>query len=283
MENQVFGKGRLDGSEQRFFLGTEEVPGIQSLNYNYSFPFVSSPYLGNTKIPVVRNGNATASFSLNHLLISDDLFLPYTGSFGFNGYLMKGRRNLEQNVVFTSGYLNSYNCSCSIGQIPQINIEATIYNGIGNDSFLFGGNSETNTISNSSSAKSLKIAHPGSITINLNDLTNQTIDSFNLSISVPRTPIYKLGYSAPEKIEKGGVTEVSCSFIVKQNDYLLKSIGSYPFSEYKNNLSITINDFKNDINILTYSFKNMRLFNQSYGVSPNNENVLSLAYQGFYL
>jgi hypothetical protein len=287
MENQIFGKGRFDGSERRFFLNTEEVPGVESLNYNYSFNSISVPYLGGTKVPVVPNGEKIGSFSLSHRLISDDFFLPFTGNGGFNAYLLKSKKETSQNLTINSGYLNSYSCSCSIGEIPQININSDIYGDVGFSDFTYPTNfpeSITNisTIQSSDTSYPLKIAHPGSIILNLNDLSNQTVDSFSLTINVPRNPIYKLGSTFPHKIEKAGLTEVNCSFIVKENDYIFKNIRNYPQNEYKNNLNIQFNDHNDDSNFLNYSFDNMRLFNQSYGVSPNNENVINLTYQGFY-
>ena len=128
--SDVIKQDRITRESQRFFLGTGEVVGNQSVNFSYDSSFQPLQYLGAGSTKFSPAGPMVGSVSVSTLLISDDQLLQFTGNFGTNGFLLRSRTNTNENVSFVSGYLTSYTSRCSIGQIPEIGANFSVFGNI---------------------------------------------------------------------------------------------------------------------------------------------------------
>jgi len=273
---------RITKDAQRFFLGTGEIYGCQNVNYSYDSSKQALQYLGAASTSWTDVGPKVGNVSTSVLLIGDDQFINYTGDYGTNGYLLRSRTNTNQNVSFVSGYLSSYSSRCSIGQAPQIDSKFEVFGDIGtldplNDSVY----SQLNIISTGAQNALLKIASPGSISINLNEFITNRVQSYDLQINVPRNAYYILGQVLPKYVKINWPIEITLNFSIDKNDYINSNLNSFIAVPKINNIVLSIADYDTNNAIVSYAFNNMILSSQSISSEISKNTSINLQYKGF--
>lgn len=262
---------------QHFFIGTGEVFGIQSVDASFSAPVEELKFMGMDECVLIPNGPNVGEFSISQFLITDDLFLQYTGELAVSGYLLKSKTDYSQNFSFTSGYLTSYSIQCGIGTVPEV--RATI------QSFGKIGNIQTSdvpaSIANSPTDFDLKIADPGSISINIDEFSTNRVTSFDLSISAERTPIYQVGGRTPIEVKTNYPLPVSLSFQIEVDDYDYMNGDEYICSEVPQDIQITIKDFETQTNLQVFNLKKMKKVSESILSEISNNTSLNIQYRGY--
>lgn len=284
MVNNFINNGYIGKEEQLFFLGTQQIPGVQNLNLSYTNNSTLIKHLGMTGCQYVPNGIPSASVDISSLLISNDQFISYTGDQGVNGFILKNRGDINNNIAFTSGYLTSYACQCSIGQIPQINSSFVILGDVGKipiTTYPVLYNQLTG-VQSGWSTLTLKIADPGSIDLSVNSFVTNRVQDFNVNVNVPRNPIYALGSRFPNKVEINYPIECAVSFNIEVNDYSFKKVTDYPFNDTKDNITINIKDLDTQQNIVSYAFSGMSLYSENYTAGVDGNVRATLNYRGYY-
>jgi hypothetical protein len=281
---------RITKESQRLFISDQEIPGVQNVRGDYTLSAPTLKYIGLRNAEFSLDGPQVGNFGVSTLLISQDFFLKYTGQSGFNGYVLKSKPTLHMigennvdNFSFNSGYLTSYSSRCSVGEIPQIDVNFNVLGNIGRLSSMESNdiNNDLNNISQKNSNIPLKIISPGSITLSLDEINTNRILNYDLSININRNSIYSLGDKKPIKVEINYPIEVNLNFQMEIDRYNVRNLHDFPFNREPKIISININDFNTDENILNYSFNNMLLISEVYNSNVNNNVIVNLSYKGY--
>lgn len=285
MSNDVTNRSIIQRDMQHVFLGTTEIPGIQSVDLDYSNNASVIQYLGQKNIKYIPKGAPNGNVSINSLLITTDQFIGLTGNSGCNGYVFKQNSNTSDNFSFTSGYLTNYTINCALGQIPEINTAISVYSNMGRLTSAESSrvSADFSVIPTAYSTLPLKIASPNMMTLSLGDFSTNSLQNFNLSINIPRLPIYILGQRDPSQIEINYPITINGSFTMDLNDYVARKMKNYPFNERVDNLSFTFNDLETQRPILSYSFNNLMLSAEQYRSNINSETQVTINYLGYLL
>lgn len=261
---------RIVKENQRLFIDSKEVLGIQDFSFNYNLPIDLTRYLGMETITFVHSKPITAEVSVNKLLIDSDNFINYTGDNTFSGYL----EYKDKYFAFNSGILNNYSISCAVNEIPSISTNLTVLGefgeGINKSSSLFPKND-------------IKIGNYGDIEITLNDFEFNRLQNFTLTIDTNRNILYRLGSSYPFQIITNPPVVTNLTFGIKVDDYQVKNIRDL-LCQYKvESLGIIFKDFKNPNGqpILSFNFNEAIFLGESYQGSVGDSSVVSLTYQAF--
>lgn len=269
--------GKITREEQHFFINTGQVFGVQSVQATINLPTLPLKYIGFTSGSYVSNGPKIAEFTISQFLITDDVFLQYTGDFGFDGYLLRSRTDFSKNYSFKSGYLTNYAVKCSVG--AAIEVSATI------NAYVDAGNLDTadipSQITNSSSSFPLKIADPRSIEINIDEFNTNRVTSFDIGIACNRFPIYILGSGSPLDIRSQYPFDTSVKFQFEVDDYSGIKMSNFPCNRDVRNLSIQVKDFESSAVISNYEFKNMTKISEAYSSNVEGVSTMSIEYRGF--
>jgi hypothetical protein len=137
----------LDRGERQLFLNSTQIAGLQSYSASYDLntEFVQGLGSENGLFLPVGNNSIEASISTSVFTNQDDL-IGLTGDAAFNGYLLTSRTDKTNNFCFTSGYLNTYKSSCSVGDVPKIDVDITAFGDAGTFSQSYiNGNSKVSS------------------------------------------------------------------------------------------------------------------------------------------
>lgn len=294
---------RLRRENQRFFLSSTEVRGTQSVQMSYAVPATPLQHIGQTGVyPEIANGAYVGSFSTSALFVNNDPYISYTGDFLANGYLHEVEEGKATSVDtldigFTSGVLSNYTFNCAVGQIPRIDAQFSVF---GNMGPLTSSNAESTTFSSEIASQTtttsaadngkdftLQIADPRSLTLSMDDFETNRLNSFSITIGVPRRPVYGLGEKTPIKICRNFPIPVQCTFQIDMDAHNMKSktgydhkiLRDFPCSPHTENLTLQLFDHNTDGLLQTYSFTDLLLVSQSQGTNIDGNVTSTLSYR----
>lgn len=279
----LYAGGRLTKGEQRFFLNSVEVPGIQSFQAQFDIGAAFFKYVGVKNIDQIPRSAQIGGFSIASLLISDDMFINFTGNTGFNGYLIKDKTDTTQNFSFASGYLTSYTSRGSLGSIPEIEMVGTVFGNAGRltSSESTDVSAHLGAIPTSNPTGVLKIPGPGSIDISIDDFVSNRVQSYDINIAVNRNPYYTLGQRPPYSVELNYPLEVTATFVIDVFDYNDRKMFDFPLSPNIKNLGLTVKDYLTSLPMASYNFNNMFLTTDRYNASVSANSTVQLTYKTY--
>ena len=284
MSELVHNLGRLRRENQRVFINTQEIFGVQSVNSSFDIAHQPLKHIGQNSSPnLIYPGNQNGDVSISQILVTNDQFLPFTGESGFNGYVLKSYKDNLTNYSFTSGYLTSYSSRCSIGEIPQVDINLMILDNLGTipSGYSLQSSGDFNTIAGLTDSFSANIAGYGSISVSLSDFTTNRVLGYNLEIQVPRNPIYRIGRQLPEGVFTNYPLEVTCSFDFDRNDYETKELRDFLCAQTTQNLTLTLKNYLNNATIQTFTFNGMKFLGESYKTDTNGNVLVTTTYKKY--
>ena len=261
---------RIVKENQRLFVDSKEVLGIQDFTFNYNLPIDLTRYLGMESVTFSHSKPVTAEITVNKLLIDSDNFINYTGDSTFSGYL----EYKDKYFAFNSGILNNYSISYAVNQIPALSANLTVLGEFGE-----GVDKSLSLLPKND----IKIADYGDIEVTLNDFEFNRLQNFTLSIDTNRNILYKLGNSYPFQIITNPPVVTNLTFGIKVDDYQVKNIRDL-LCQYKvESLGITFRDFKNPTGapILSFNFNEAIFLGESYQGSVGDSSLVNLTYQAF--
>ena len=261
---------RILKENQRLFIDSKEVLGIQDFSFNYDLPIDLTRYLGMETVTFSHSKPVTAEISINKLLIDNDNFINYTGDNTFSGYL----EYKDKYFAFNSGILNSYSISCAVNEIPVLNTNLTILGEFGE-----GVDKSLSLLPKND----IKIANYSDIEVTLNDFEFNRLQNFSLTIDTNRNILYNLGSPYPFQIITNPPVVTNLTFGIKVDDYQVKNIRDL-LCQYKvESLSIIFKDFKNPNGspILSFNFNEAIFLGESYQGSVGDSSVVNLNYRAF--
>lgn len=281
MGNTIINLQNITREGQRFFIDTNEIAGIQSIQIQYEINASPLKYLGMTDTKFVPRGAQIGKASLSTLLISDDILLAYTGNIACNGYLVRNFDDFTNNFCFTSGYLTYYHSQGAIGQIPRIDANFDVVGNVGEISRLENNKVSNDVISilNSNPTGLLKLPSYSTVNISLDNIQSNRVLSYDLSINVPRNPIYTLGSRFPIDVKINWPIEILCSFNIELDTYDASLLNNYPSNYITRDLILNINDFYTNNTVLSYNFNQLLLISENYSTNVDGNVTLNAQYK----
>jgi hypothetical protein len=307
-------KGATLNYENYFFLNDSTISGITSVNGNYNINYAPIKTIGVGYNKQVIAEVPVASFSISKYLLYNDPFLKFTGenpdrtAKSFRGSLNYSNKKFG----FLSGYLNSFNLSCSVGEVPTTTSDIVVYGDVG-PNYNASGNYKAPYIS---------VPQVKDIILNCSGSSTNRITNFNYTINCPKEPIYTLyqsGYAPsvllppilnyiPSEVLLKLPIEIEASFTLEVDDYSSKSLYDILNNDTDTNFSISINGtiFKDEtlpvngldlvvngnvplftykkaigINMFNQSFTNVKLLSQEFNSSADDILSVKLNYKGY--
>ena len=279
----ISNNSRIKREEQFVFINGVQIPSIQSIQANYNNNANLIKFLGNNQPVINPRGPQVGDVSISTLVIGQDLWLQFTGNQGFNGYIIRNKNNPLDNFSFTSGYLTNYRSTCSIGEIPKIDIGINV---LGNIGLIASGesdllNSHFSVIPTGQISQPINIGSFGCMDLSLNEFSTNRVLSYDLNIKIDRNPIYGLGSKNPLRVEINPPIEVTANFEIEVNDYIFKNLKQYPCGTKIQNLNIILKDYISGSLLISYNFDNMFLLSESYQNDVNGNVRGSLSYKSY--
>ncbi|MEK6884383.1 MAG: hypothetical protein AABY22_32425, partial [Nanoarchaeota archaeon] len=256
---------------QRVFLNNKEVIGVQSIEFNEEYSVLQANLAGISTSLSYPNVHIKVPVTINYSLISQDLFIPYTGESGFDLFIVN---NEDQNQSFgaLSGFVDSYNVSSRIGEIPSVSVVATFYKDFGfiksNDNVYLG-----NIYNNIIEKPQVLSPEQGSIIVasNIRDLSK--ITSFSLSIQPLRRPTYILGQKLPIDIKLIDPLDINLIIDINSKDFKINSSKMFPANKESETIALRINSENSITNLFSFS-GNMELRSNTLNYNLGISNVL---------
>ena len=311
-------KGATLNYENYFFLNNSTISGITSVDgsYNINYAPIKTIGVGYNKqviaeVPVVN-------FSINKYLLYNEPFLNFTGenndrtAKSFAGSLNYSNKKFG----FLSGYLNSFNLSCSVGETPTTTSDIVVYGDVG-PNYNASGNLKAPYIS---------VPQTKDIILSCSGSSTNRITNFDYNINCQKKPIYTLyqsGYSysaptgpttpvvnyIPAEVLLNLPIEINASFTLEVDDYNSRSLYDILNNDNDTSFSIKINGtvFADEvltvngqnltvnggtdflflyrkaigINMFDQSFTNVKLVSQEFNSSADDILSVKLSYKGY--
>lgn len=269
--------GKVSREQQHFYLDTAEVFGVQNIISTFNVPTAPIKYIGFKSGSYIYNGPKIAEFGVSQFLVTDDVFLKYTGDVTFNGYILRSKNNFNDNYSFKSGYLTSYSVKCQIGAAIEVATTISAYV----DGGVFPTGEIPIAIKDSSSSFPLRIADPRSVSINIDDFNTNRVTSFDINITCNRFPVYILGSSLPTEIKSQYPFDTSVKFQFELDSYSGFRMSDHPCKRDVRDLSIVLRNYQDSSVLNTYSFKNMTKISETYNNTVDGLVLMSIEYKGF--
>ena len=273
--------GRIRRDAEKITINGSGIQGVQSVSAQYESVARPLNNLGVTEIQYAPQGAQTANLQVNTLFThtlspsapstSLNIMQNFTGDNAFSGVVDYG----SKKFIFTEGYMETFSCSCGIGEIPQINTSSIIYG-------EFGTGDLTN-LPTDSYPGSLNIPSYSSMEVNLDEFNTNRMTSFSVDIATPRIPIYALDNDKPTNVIAGTPVEVNVNFSLDVDDYEIKNMRFVPDQTVFENTTLTLKKNDSDITLLTYSFDNMLLTSESFQGGTDSNAVVNFNLRSFIL
>jgi len=262
--------GRISKEEQRLFINSKQVLGIQNLNVNYDLPIDEVKSLGMQTVVFSNTRPVTAEITVNKLMVDQDNFLPFTGDVFFSGYV----EYKDKYFAFNSGILNNYSISCGVGEIPSLNVALTV---LGD----FGGNIPKS--SSTITQNDIKIMDYADIEIDLNDFKINRLQNFQITIDTNRNILYNLNSAYPFQVISNPPVVSNIDFGMKIDDYQIKNIRDLLCTYQVTGVNITFKNYcdPNGSSVLSFNYNEAIFLGETYQASVNESAIVNLKYKAF--
>ena len=287
---------KLSRGQQHVFLGYTEVSGVQNIDVNFSTPEEQIAYIGMGKHYQKPMGPRGGNVRIQSFFLGDDHFIDLTGDAGFNGYVVQSAQSTGNNFGFESGYLTQYSQRCTLGEVPQLAAQFTVFGRVGElhqaDSLLVSGDLE-GIYDETGPTYDLHNINAGSIELDFGtsagDFERDRLTSYQLDIACPRQPYYRLGGYYPSQIDTQYPIQATLavsfdvSHITPMNNYEqpcnLYGQGTNQLDE----VTLKLKDFTTDETVKSYTFTKFRFMGQNYSVNAAGAPTIELQYRTLIL
>tara|TARA_R100000008_G_C3577049_1_gene165927 strand:+ start:728 stop:1585 length:858 start_codon:yes stop_codon:yes gene_type:complete len=231
--------GRNFAPDQRFYLGPqggtlEELRGVQGVDPGWDKSETVLNVLGEGYAGRALEGELTHSLSVNRLIVtSTDPAVSWFGTTLAGALTYGPNQSHGQDFIFTSGYLNTYSSSCSIGDVPTADLGLSIYGEMGAGT---RGTLATNTVAPS-------IPLPANISLNVPGYSSNAVQSYDLNLALERRTVPTIGNNfTPSEVLLNLPVEATLSFEMTVNEYEVPDIRTVLCGGTSSTLTIDLND-----------------------------------------
>jgi hypothetical protein len=279
--------------EQSVIIDGYKLLGVQSVDGNYGISEKPVRVAGVGFIDATIDSPLQGNFSINRKMVSTDPLLS-TNSFG--QYILDEQEiegvilydNNTKGFGFTKGRISRYSVNCSVGEIPDIQVDITVYGSLGKD---VAANAATKT------HPPVRYPDQSSMRVTVSDFTIDAISDFSYSRAINTQPIYALpkgnvddwntGEAStknldPIQIDTQYPIETDINFTIIADSYEIREIKDRIQAAPKSDVSIEIFDAQAPTEIInSFVGKNVRLISESVNSSTEQEMSISLTYKGY--
>jgi hypothetical protein len=201
--------GRNIHDSQNVYIHGERLMGVQSCSVGWAPQEGYVNAIGRGFIGSAVEGSLQSTFDVERLMVGPrDPLIDLLEKEYIEGEIEYGE---EKNFSFKRGHVNSYSCSCSVGQIPSLNFGISAFGESGGG---LSADPHTPPVDDT-----ILIAHPGSIVIDVNGESTNRVQSFDVTVNISREPYHVLGQLEPEAFILQFPVQVDCQFVLHIDDY----------------------------------------------------------------
>jgi hypothetical protein len=280
--------------EQSVIIDGYKLLGVQSVDGSYGISEKPIRVAGVGFVDALVDAPLEGNFSINRKMVGTDPLLETNsiGKYRFNEEEFEGSilyDNDTKGFGFTKGRVSRYSVSCTAGEIPDIQVDFTVYGNLGSG------------IINNATKTHPDIRYPdqASIKIEVSDFEIDAISDFSFSQSITTTPIYALprGEVAdwyeenpsliavnvdPIQIDTQYPIETDINFTIIADEYEIREIKDRLQAAPKSDVVINIFDAQDSLyKINSFTGFDMRLTSESLNSSIDGEVSISLTYKGY--
>ena len=269
--------GRNFYPDQRVFIGeagvsTEELHGVQSFDGSWEVPYESLDVMGHGFVGNTLNGFLVGNVAVSRFIVNSSD--PITGLLdtSLSGYLVYGPHQSNAEFFnFKSAYVDSYECSCAIGDVVSNDITMTAYGEIGKI------NSETPP----SSSITATPAIASNISLTTPFGSTNCIQSYSLNINLPRVASEYVGeyYSSQFLTEVPIVVSLDFDMVVK--DYEVKNLYDFICERSTSELRIDLETCDGS-GIRSFHIESGELMGSAVSADIGDNMTVSVNYEAFY-
>ena len=283
--------------EQTVILESVALSGVQNVEGSYGITESPVRVAGVGFIDAFPDAPLEGNFSISRKMVGRDPLLKLTpaGDFRYDEHEISGAilyDNETKGFGFTKARVNRYSVSCTVGNLPDIQTDITVYGQFGSGVMPHLG--------------APLIDHPpmqfpdqSSISISVDDFSTDAITDFSYSRTINLRPVYAIHQGdetdfeqnlpvdfdmknlSPVQVDTQYPIETDINFTMIVNEYEIREIKDRIQSAPKTNLKIEIKDAKTDEMINSFTGQNVRLISESITSSIEGEMSVSLTYKGY--
>lgn len=279
--------------EQNVIINGYSLSGIQSVDGSYGISEKPVKVAGVGFIDALINAPLEGNFSFSRKMVSSDplLELNSIGKYKYDEEEINGAilyENGTKGFGFTKGRVTRYSVNCTVGDVPDIQTDFTVYGNLGSGVSL---DSATNT------HPEIRYPDQSSIKILVSDFSIDPITDFSYSRSLNLESLYAIPKGSPEDWDDGSIAspnlepvqidtqypiETDINFTMIANEYEIREIKDRIQAAPKSDVAIEIRDAENHNQIInSFTGYNMRLISESINSSIDGEMSISLTYKGY--
>ena len=260
----------LEGShEEHIIVNGTLLSGIQNVSFSQNVQEQPVSYLGNDFGGTIINGPTVVTSAIDKILLNQDFITGLTGLTNITGQFEYGS-NLAD---FSQAVVNSYAVSASIGQLPQISFDLSIYGSISGAAI-----SARPAASNDNSFETIS---QEKLIVTYDKGPTNPVQSFNFSETFNVQTIYGVGQNTPSHISIVGPVICEASISVEVEDYEFEETFSF-LSGSKNrsrNIKLQISGDSSILN--TFEVSNASLISEDIAAGVGDTIIANFSYRGY--
>ena len=279
--------------EQTVIINGHRLLGVQSVDGNYGISEKPVRVAGVGFIDALIESPLQGNFSISRKMVGTDPLIEKNsqGKYIYDETQIEGvilYDNDTKGFGFTKGRVSRYGVSCSVGDIPEIQTEITVYGSLGKD---------VATNQTPSTPPTIRFPDQSSMRVTVSDLTIDAVSDFSFSRAINTVPIYALpkgnifdwnaGVAGtknldPIQIDTQYPIETDINFTIIADTYEIREIKDRIQAAPKSDVSIEIFDAQSPTDIInSYVGENVRLISENIGSTVDGQMTISLTYKGY--
>jgi len=184
-------------------------------------------------------------------------------------------KSSASTFAFTEAFVDSYSCSCAVGELPTISCSMTAYG----DS---GGGVSALPISSEPDGDII-IATPGSLELDVFGHSSNAIQSFELSMNISREPVSIIGQKKPEHYIVDFPIQVDCAFELIIQDYASSDLSNFICSPRQQDINLIFRDCESGDEIRRFFMPKARLVDYSQTAGIGDSLIASFSYKSLVM
>jgi len=278
--------------EQTVIIDSIALSGVVDVNGSYGISERPIKVAGVGFIDALVDSPMEGNFSISRKMVSSDplLKLNVIGDYLYDEDYISGAilyDNGTKGFGFTKGRITNYSVSCTVGGIPDIKTEITVFGNLG--SGILAQATEDHP--------PIQFPNQGSISVAVSDFTVDSISDFSYSRTLNLQPVYALprGSSSdwasadpasttnqdPVQVDTMYPVETDINFTMVAHEYQARRMKDRIQSAPKSDVVIEIRDSQDNSMINSFTGKNVRLIGETTSASVDGELSISLSYKGY--
>jgi hypothetical protein len=279
--------------EQKIIVNGYELLGVQSIDGNYGISEKPVRVAGVGFIDAMISSPLQGNFNINRKMVGTDPLLETDsiGRYVYDEQEIEGvilYDNDTKGFGFTKGRVSKYSVSCTVGQIPDIQTDITVYGNLGKDVSM-----------NEATKENPAIRYPdqSSMKVIVSDFSIDAISDFAYSRAINTQPVYALPKGTAQDWDDGEISypnldpiqidtqypiETDINFTIIADQYEIREIKDRIQAAPKSDVKIQIFDAQAPSDIINELIgRNVRLISESINSSVEGEMSISLTYKGY--